>query len=216
MQPCGRRDRMGSAAELGFTAGVAGGAGAARGRHLGRSSAGAATVAARRRGPRRRSGWPRNLRRVVGPDAARQQLDALVRRAMRSYARYWLEAFRLPAYTPDEDARLVPPLRRGRCSAAAVEAGTGVVIALPHAGNWDAAGAWVAAKGWPITTVAERLKPEGVFEQFLAFRRELGMEIIPLTGGERPPLDVLAERLQERRGRAAAGRPRPVRRAASR
>jgi phosphatidylinositol dimannoside acyltransferase len=70
------------------------------------------------------------------------------------------------------------------------------VIALPHAGNWDAAGAWVAAQGWPITTVAERLKPEGVYERFLAFRRSLGMEIIPLTGGGRPPLDILADRLR--------------------
>jgi lauroyl/myristoyl acyltransferase len=70
------------------------------------------------------------------------------------------------------------------------------VVALPHAGNWDAAGAWVAAAGWPITTVAERLKPEGVYERFLAFRRGLGMEILPTHGGERPAFDVLVERLR--------------------
>jgi phosphatidylinositol dimannoside acyltransferase len=52
----------------------------------------------------------------------------------------------------------------------------------------------VAAMGWPLTTVAERLKPESVYERFLAFRQGLGMEIIPLTGGQ-PPLDVLADRL---------------------
>jgi len=74
------------------------------------------------------------------------------------------------------------------------------VVALPHGGNWDAAGAWVAAQGWPITTVAERLKPEGVYERFLAFRRALGMEIIPLTGGERAPLDLLVERLSDGSG----------------
>ena len=68
--------------------------------------------------------------------------------------------------------------------AADVAAGRGAVVALPHAGNWDAAGAWVAATGWPITTVAERLKPEGVYERFLAFREGLGMEILPTHGGD--------------------------------
>ena len=61
--------------------------------------------------------------------------------------------------------------------------------------NWDAAAAWVVANGWPMVTVAERLKPEGVFRQFVAYREKLGMEVLPLTGGERAPLDVLAERL---------------------
>jgi KDO2-lipid IV(A) lauroyltransferase len=48
-----------------------------------------------------------------------------------------------------------------------------------------------------MVTVAERLKPEGVYRRFLAFRENLGMEVIPLTGGERAPLDALAERLQQ-------------------
>jgi KDO2-lipid IV(A) lauroyltransferase len=72
-----------------------------------------------------------------------------------------------------------------------------MVIALPHAGNWDAAGAWVAANGWKMITVAERLRPESMYERFLAFRRGLGMEIIPLSGGDRPVLDVLADKLRE-------------------
>lgn len=155
--------------------------------------AGAAALAARRRGPgvTRLAG---NLRRVVGPDLPAREFDALLRRATRSYARYWQEAFRLPAYTR-EQLKDRFHLYGWEMLGADVEAGTGAVVALPHAGNWDAAGAWVAAQGWPITTVAERLKPEGVYERFLAFRRSLGMEIIPLTGGERAPLDVLAERL---------------------
>jgi phosphatidylinositol dimannoside acyltransferase len=155
--------------------------------------AGAAAVAARRRGP----GVARlaaNLRRVVGPEMPSKELDALVRRAVRSYARYWQEAFRLPAYSRDELGRRFE-LYGSEHLATAVRERTGAVIALPHAGNWDAAGAWVAAQGWPITTVAERLKPEGLYERFLEFRRSLGMEIIPLTGGERPPLDILADRL---------------------
>src|SRR5262249_13236626 len=37
-----------------------------------------------------------NLRRVIGSQAPGGQLRGLSRQAMRSYARYWLEAFRLP------------------------------------------------------------------------------------------------------------------------
>jgi lauroyl/myristoyl acyltransferase len=157
--------------------------------------AGIAGVAARRRG----AGVTRlaaNLRRVVGPDLPERDMDALVRAAVRSYARYWQEAFRLPAYTRAELGRRFH-LYGWEMLGDDVATGRGAVVALPHGGNWDAAGAWVAAQGWPITTVAERLKPEGLYERFLDFRRALGMEIIPLTGGDRPPLDILAERLGE-------------------
>jgi KDO2-lipid IV(A) lauroyltransferase len=44
--------------------------------------------------------------------------------------------------------------------------------------------------------VAERLKPESLYERFVAYREGLGMEVLPLTGGERPPSDVLRERLK--------------------
>jgi KDO2-lipid IV(A) lauroyltransferase len=132
-----------------------------------------------------------NLRRVVGPD---QDLDSLVRRAMRSYLRYYREAFRLPSMSKE---RILRSFRLGGHEMLGddVAAGRGSVVALPHGGNWDMAGAWVAAMGWPICTVAERLKPEGLFRRFLAFREGLGMEIVPLTGGGRPPLDLLLEKL---------------------
>ena len=152
----------------------------------------AADAAYARRGPGVRR-LAQNLRRVVGPDVP---LDPLVRDGLRSYARYWLEAFRLPTLS---SADLLGRFRleRWELLAAAVQAGTGAVVALPHAGNWDAAGAWAVANGLPLTTVAERLRPESLYERFVAYRRSLGIEIIPLRGGERPPLDVLEESLRK-------------------
>lgn len=135
-----------------------------------------------------------NLRRVVGPDVSEAELAALTRQGLRSYARYWMEAFRLPSLSREEILRSFR-LERHELLGADVAAGRGAVVALPHAGNWDAAGAWVAAMGWPMTTVMERLKPEGVYERFLAFRERLGMHILPAHGGSRPPLEVLTERL---------------------
>ncbi|MBF5033314.1 phosphatidylinositol mannoside acyltransferase [Micromonospora sp. ANENR4] len=135
-----------------------------------------------------------NLRRVVGPELPDAELDVLVREGLRSYARYWMEAFRLPGLSR---AEILAGFRLDgqELLAADVAAGRGAVVALPHAGNWDAAGAWVAATGWPMTTVAERL-PDGVYERFVGFREGLGMEILPNRGGPRPAFDVLVDRLR--------------------
>jgi KDO2-lipid IV(A) lauroyltransferase len=72
----------------------------------------------------------------------------------------------------------------------------GLVAALMHMGNWDHAGAWASLSGVPVVTVAERLRPERLYRRFLAYREGLGMEILPLTGGERDLLDVLTARLR--------------------
>jgi phosphatidylinositol dimannoside acyltransferase len=69
-------------------------------------------------------------------------------------------------------------------------------VALPHMGNWDHAGAWATLAHRPVVTVAERLKPEDLYEKFLHYRRSLGMDVIPLTGGD-PPFPYLAEKLRE-------------------
>ncbi len=135
-----------------------------------------------------------NLRQVVGPALPAADLDALVRLGLRSYARYWMEMFRLPSLSREQVLRAFR-LDGADLLGADVAAGRGAVVALPHAGNWDAAGAWVAAMGWPMTTVMERLKPERIYERFLAFREGLGMEILPARGGPRAPMEVLVERV---------------------
>jgi len=51
------------------------------------------------------------------------------------------------------------------------------VVALPHSGNWDLAGAWACLTGMPVTTVAERLD-DAEFAAFVSFREALGMEVL--------------------------------------
>jgi len=135
-----------------------------------------------------------NLARV-DPGLTRYELKKLTRAGVRSYLRYWCEIFQLPKMsTEDVISRMDvvgDPLLRD-----AVAAGKGMILSLPHMGNWDHAGAWLAGTGVPFTTVAERLKPESLFERFVEFRESLGMEVIPLTGGEQPPFKILAERLR--------------------
>jgi len=133
----------------------------------------------------------KNLRRVV-PDASTRELRQLSRESMRSYLRYWNEVFRLPDLSPEEIVSTVRP-QGVEHMIAAMESGKGAVLTTPHMGNWDHAAAWVTLEHYPFTTVVERLKPEGLYERFLEFRRGLGMEILPLTGGE-SPFRVLLDR----------------------
>ncbi|MGW5312715.1 phosphatidylinositol mannoside acyltransferase [Nocardia thailandica] len=135
----------------------------------------------------------RNLARVLGVPPAEVPAE-LLRDSMRSYARYWREAFRLPAmdhtavdYHVDGIEHLDAALARGR----------GVVFVLPHSGNWDMAGVWLVQHYGTFATVAERLKPESLFERFVAYRESLGFEVFPLTGGEQPPFAQLADRLRQ-------------------
>ena len=146
-------------------------------------------------GPRRLAA---NLRRVVGPEMSEADLTDLTKRALQSYARYWYEAFRLPEWD-EEQIRHRFVLENADELDKAMARGKGVVVALPHAANYDLAGAWATQHGFPVTTVAERLKPEDLYQRFLDFRRSLGMEILPLTGGSQQPLAVLTERLREGR-----------------
>jgi KDO2-lipid IV(A) lauroyltransferase len=138
-----------------------------------------------------------NLRRVVGPDVSDEELRVLSRDGMRSYFRYWCEAFRLPSWSRTRILESID-VHDEHLLGDALASGRGAVVALPHMGNWDHAGAWATLAHSPVVTVAERLKPEDLYEKFLAFRRSLGMDVIPLTGGD-PPFPYLADRLRQGR-----------------
>lgn len=141
----------------------------------------------------------KNLARVIGVPPA-EVPDALMRASLASYARYWREAFRLPTMDHRKLASQLDESVDGQDNlAAALAAGRGAICALPHSGNWDMAGVWLAQTHGTFTTVAERLNPESLYRRFIAFRERLGFEVLPLSGGERPPFEVLCERLRANR-----------------
>ena len=141
----------------------------------------------------------KNIARVVGVPPT-EVPDALIRASLESYARYWREAFRLP--TMDQRVlgkRLTDSLKGREHLDAALDRGRGLVLALPHSGNWDMAGVWLVQHYDRFTTVAERLKPESLYRRFIDYRETLGFEVLPLSGGDRPPFEVLCERLRDNR-----------------
>jgi phosphatidylinositol dimannoside acyltransferase len=140
-----------------------------------------------------------NLRVATGGRLDEAALDALTTRALQSYARYWQEAFRLPTLTSGRivgDTEVVGGEVLDKLRAE----GRGAVMALPHSGNWDAAGVWfIDWLNGPFMTVAERLKPESLYRRFLEYRESLGFRVVPLTGGARPSSEVLREWLADER-----------------
>jgi KDO2-lipid IV(A) lauroyltransferase len=133
-----------------------------------------------------------NLKRVA-PELSDGELRNLSQDGMRSYLRYWCDTFRSPDWdtkriqstvTVNDVELLLEPVRSKR----------GVVVALPHAGNWDHAGSYFCSQGIPLVTVVERLKPEKLFLKFLEYRQKIGMEALPLDGRV---MGTLASRLRE-------------------
>ncbi len=143
-----------------------------------------------------------NLRVVTGGALDEAALDALTVQAMRSYGRYWQETFRLPRIPVERILRDTVVVGGEHFDRVLAE-GRPVVAALPHSGNWDAGSLWYVDRlGGPFLTVAERLRPESLYDRFLAFRESLGMRVVPLTGGPRPSATVLREWLEA--GRSVA------------
>jgi phosphatidylinositol dimannoside acyltransferase len=155
-----------------------------------------ARYAARRGGPAQ---LRKNLARVIGV-APHEVPDSLMRASLTSYGRYWREAFRLPTMDlPALAHQLDDSIQGAENLDGALAEGRGAVCALPHSGNWDMAGVWLAQTRGTFTTVAERLKPESLYRRFIAYREGLGFEVLPLSGGERPPFEVLCDRLRANR-----------------
>ena len=155
-----------------------------------------ARYAARQGGPDQ---LRRNLARVIGVPP-NDVPDELMRASLASYGRYWREAFRLPTMNHRALALEIDKTFQGADNIdAAIAAGRGAVLALPHSGNWDMAGLWLAQTRGTFTTVAERLQPESLYKRFIDYRESLGFEVLPLSGGERPPFEVLCDRLRANR-----------------
>jgi len=121
-----------------------------------------------------------NQARVLGAEPSDARLDHATREAFELYARFWFDAFRIRTMPEKEFNERIVVIGVENIDRA-LEAGKGCVCALPHMGNWDAAGHWFGANGYRIAAVAEELRPPRLYELFLRHREELGMRIVGLT-----------------------------------
>jgi KDO2-lipid IV(A) lauroyltransferase len=129
--------------------------------------------------PARRTQVARTLSRVTGGALRGAELDRAVDEVFANYARYWHEFFRMPAMSRGDILAAVD-LEGFEHLEDARARGRGAILALPHLGNWDIAGAHLAARGVDIVAVAETVEPAALFEWFVDARRRIGIDVIAL------------------------------------
>ncbi len=123
----------------------------------------------------------RNQARIAGHPPAKQ-LERQVRRAYESYARYWIDAFRLHRMDRDdvlsrstgENLEVMDEL---------IASGKGAIMATGHIGSWDVGAFFTTQRNWGMVVVAEVVEPRRLFHKFVDLRRDAGLEVIPLVRG---------------------------------
>ena len=126
----------------------------------------------------RRSMAERHMNRVLSNGADH---DAASREVMRSYGRYfaealWARASRVPAMLASTEVDGLEHILAAR------DAGTGMIFALPHMGNWEAAAPIAVSHGVPVVAVAEILPNRRITDWFTEMRGEFGIEIVLASG----------------------------------
>lgn len=128
----------------------------------------------------------------VHPELSGDELEILVKNGMRSYLRYWCDTFRLPSWSKEKILADVVVENQNYLTDP-IDQGLGCIVSLPHAGNWDHAGAYFCALGYKVVTVAEHLEPEKLFRKFLSYREAVGMEVLDASARS---LGTLSQRLR--------------------
>ena len=123
----------------------------------------------------------RNLAHVM-PEADRRSLRRTSRQGMRSYFVYFVEALTVGARTKEQLLARIHGGGSAYPDPARTDIGLrSLPIGMGHQGNWDYAGFWACSTVGQVTTVAERLRDQGMLNTFADIRRRLGMNIL-LTG----------------------------------
>ena len=121
-----------------------------------------------------------NQAQVLGRDVADPLVQASTREAFALYARYWFDTFNVLRWS-DERVMDSFHFEGAEHVEKGLADGKGVIIALPHTGNWDVGGRAMGLRVAPVVSVAEHLKPDELFELFVEHRRLLGIDIIDLA-----------------------------------
>lgn len=127
---------------------------------------------------RRRAMAERHVTRVLA-DGVNHRAASI--EMMRSYGRYyaealWARAKRVPGMLADTEIVGLEHILAAR------DAGTGMIFALPHMGNWEAAAPVAVSQGMPVVAVAEELPNRRITDWFTEMRSKFGIEIVLATG----------------------------------
>ncbi|MFY7813170.1 MAG: phosphatidylinositol mannoside acyltransferase [Candidatus Nanopelagicaceae bacterium] len=131
--------------------------------------------------------------RQVRPKASHDEIESMVKSGLISAMRYWCDTFRISDWDKKRIIETVTCSNEELLLTGAAS-GKGVIVALPHAGNWDHAGLYFCMKGITVHTVAEHLKPEKLFMKFLEHREKMGMKVFDIDGSVIQELEEILRR----------------------
>jgi len=129
--------------------------------------------------PRARKSMRANYRRVLGR-VPRHELDRTARRSLVNYCKYLADFIRFPAISPCDLIEQVHGEEQFQALSRALERGRGAVIVCMHFGNWDLGAGAGAARGYPLTVVAETFADPRLDAMVMGARTRLGMKIVKL------------------------------------
>jgi KDO2-lipid IV(A) lauroyltransferase len=117
---------------------------------------------------------------VAFPELSAAERAALARRVYAHFGRMAVDSLRLSASGP---SALVPHVHGGeivRLVGEALAKGRGAIILTGHLGNWELAGAYLAATGFPLAAVVKAPSNPYVARQTERVRQRLGIESVDM------------------------------------
>lgn len=119
-----------------------------------------------------------NYAAALGRQRDDPEVARVAKRAFQNYGRMLVDFLLLGSLSKDEVLGKMSTDGREHLDEALAK-GRGAIMALPHMGSWDMAGAYAAALGYPVLTVAERF-PGSLNDAIVATRNGFGMGIVPI------------------------------------
>ncbi len=123
----------------------------------------------------------RNYARILGRSAEDPLVDRMARRCFRQFSLYIAEMIHVQGW--DTDSLLDRLQIEGEEHFAEAESmGRGIIFTSAHMGSTEVAASIVVLKGYKITSVAERLRPDMIMDWAQACRASMGITLLPTTG----------------------------------
>lgn len=119
-----------------------------------------------------------NLSHVLGT-SDRRVLGRMARSTLRNFSKYVVDFIHFYTMSPEEIRDRIVFDDYERLNAAVAE-GKGIIFVTLHFGNWDMGAAGLAAHGYPIDAIAETFELPRMNDLIQGYRRQLGINIIPV------------------------------------
>jgi len=131
-----------------------------------------------------------NLRQVLGPEPDAREVRRLARAALRNSVVNYYELFLLPSLSLEKINQRVSiqGMEHGRQALAARK---GLIITMPHFGNFNLASQLINYYQVPVTMVAEDLEPPEFYDYVTSLRASHGIKAVPVSQSLRPIVRAL-------------------------